>query len=133
MKINTKIRYSMRMIVCLANAGKMMNTTDLGEQIKVSPKYLRKLAGPLEKADILASTQGIHGGYTLARAPAKISMKMIWDAYQETINIAACVSNHNCGMLKDCLARPVWERLEKILVDELDRTTIQDIIDRKCI
>jgi len=132
MKVNTKIRYSLRMIVRLAKAGKVMNTSKLGEEIKVSPKYLRKLAGPLEKAAILQSTQGIHGGYTLARPASEISMKMLWDAYGEASTLRECVSNHQCGMLKECLARPFWERLENMLLNELSHISIQDIVDRKC-
>jgi len=62
MKINTKIRYGLRMLVILAERGTLINTCELGETMLVSPKYLRKLAGPLEKHNLIRSIQGIYGG-----------------------------------------------------------------------
>ncbi len=58
MKINSKIRYGLRMMVILAEAGGLINTSELGKKMLVSPKYLRKLAGPLEKHQLIKSVQG---------------------------------------------------------------------------
>ena len=50
MKINTKIRYGLRMLIAIAQSDKLVNTTELGKHMRVSPKYLRKLAGPARKS-----------------------------------------------------------------------------------
>ena len=84
MKINTKLRYGLRMLLTLAeNPDRVRSTADLGEAMKVSPKYLRKLAGPLEKAGLIGSVQGIYGGYRLQRPPHEISILMLFAAFDE--------------------------------------------------
>jgi Rrf2 family cysteine metabolism transcriptional repressor len=79
MKINTKIRYGLRMVIAIAQANKLVNTTELGSGMHVSSKYLRKLAGPLEKSGLIKSTQGIYGGYELNKRPEEINIGMILD------------------------------------------------------
>ena len=67
MKINTKIRYSLRILYILAREKKILNTTELAKQGSLSPFYLRQIVIPLEKEGMLQSTRGIKGGYELAR------------------------------------------------------------------
>ncbi|MCK5058122.1 MAG: Rrf2 family transcriptional regulator [Candidatus Aminicenantes bacterium] len=125
MKINTKIRYSLRMLVILAEKNNVMNTTELGEKMLVSPKYLRKLAGPLEKRGLIKSMQGVYGGYFLDKKPEAINLVNIFEAFGEKIDITGCTGDENCPLNKDCLTRPLWEHLQKIVRDELHKITIK--------
>jgi Rrf2 family protein len=129
MKINTKIRYGLRMMVILAGSESVQNTIELGKQMMVSPKYLRKLAGPLEKHKLIRSVQGIYGGYVLNRCPGQISLADIFEAFNESDNIVGCSSNENCPLKTECLTKPVWTHLENILKKEFKQITIGQIID----
>jgi Rrf2 family iron-sulfur cluster assembly transcriptional regulator len=129
MKINTKIRYGLRMLVLLAEAKEVVNTAELGRRMLVSPKYLRKLAGSLEKYELIRSVQGIYGGYHLEQQPDKITLASIFEAFGEDINITGCVSNQGCSLNEECLTRPVWNHLEKIIYNEFHRITIKDILE----
>ncbi len=131
MKINTKIRYGLRMIVLLAENKKLINTAELGKQMDVSPKYLRKLAGPLEKAHIIKSIQGIHGGYILNITPENISIKMIFNAFNEEFQISQCLKIKKCGFFDECKVSRVWLYLEKMLEKEFFHISIADIISEK--
>ena len=91
MKFNTKIRYGLRMLIAIAQGGKLVNTTELGKTMRVSPKYLRKLAGPLEKAGLIQSLQGIYGGYQLARTPEDITLGSLMDAFDERVSLSDCL------------------------------------------
>ena len=93
MKINTKIRYGLRMLLILAETNGIMNTTDLGKKMMVSPKYLRKLAGSLEKFQLITSVQGIHGGYALKKKPEDLTIASLFEAFDERINIVAELIN----------------------------------------
>ena len=130
MKINTKIRYGLRMLVMLAERGQVVNTAELGEQMLVSPKYLRKLAGPLEKNSLIKSVQGIYGGYLLNKKPEEITLSDIFNAFSERINITSCTSGENCPLNVQCLTRPVWEHLEKLIQKEFYRLTLKDILTK---
>jgi Rrf2 family iron-sulfur cluster assembly transcriptional regulator len=131
MKINTKIRYGLRMLVLLADAKQVVNTEELGEKMKVSPKYLRKLAGPLERYHLIRSVQGIYGGYTLGRDPREITLAMIFEAFDENINITGCASKEGCPLNEECLTRPVWAHLENLVSREFHHITIDKIVENK--
>jgi Rrf2 family protein len=128
MKINTKIRYGLRMVAMIAARGEVINTTELGKAMQVSSKYLRKLAGPLEKAGILKSEQGVYGGYLLNKPPPEIPLKMIWDAFNEKLTLVDCVSSKICPMNEECLTRPIWERLDRVIEREFMNITIAEIL-----
>lgn len=130
MKINTKIRYGLRMLVLLAERGEVVNTALLGEKMLVSPKYLRKLAGPLEKKGLIKSVQGIYGGYLLGKKPEDIVLNDIFDAFHEKIKITSCTSGESCPLNAGCLTRPVWQHLENLIQKEFYKISIKDIITK---
>jgi Rrf2 family iron-sulfur cluster assembly transcriptional regulator len=131
MKINTKIRYGLRMLLTLAEPNGVVNTAELGKKMQVSPKYLRKLAGPLEKHELIRSVQGIYGGYALNKKPGEISISSIFQAFDEKINLSGCTGDENCPQNENCLARPVWEHLEKLIYDEFYQITLAEILENK--
>lgn len=128
MKINTKIRYGLRMLVSLAEAKEVVNTAELGKQMLVSPKYLRKLAGPLEKHSLIKSVQGIYGGYALNKKPEEITLASIFEAFSESINITGCSSEDGCPLNEECLTRPVWHHLENLVSKEFHNISIASIL-----
>ena len=131
MKINTKIRYGLRMLIVLAETNEVVNTADMGKKMKVSPKYLRKLAGPLERYQLIRSVQGIYGGYTLNKDPKEITLAMIFEAFDESINITGCTSKEGCPLNEECLSRPVWQHLENLISNEFHSITIHKIVDER--
>ena len=117
------------MLIVLAEAKEVVNTADMGKKMKVSPKYLRKLAGPLERYQLIRSVQGIYGGYTLNRDPREITLAMIFEAFAESINITGCTSKEGCPLNEECLSRPVWEHLENLITNEFHKITIHKIVE----
>ena len=131
MKINTKIRYGLRMLIAIAQGNKLVNTTELGKLMRVSPKYLRKLAGPLEKAGLIKSIQGIHGGYELNRRPEDITLRMLMDAFNERLSLTDCILGKKCELESTCLARQVWEMLDRTLQSHFLSISLGDILQNK--
>lgn len=131
MKINTKIRYGLRMLVLLAGKQQVVNTAELGKEMQVSPKYLRKLAGPLEKSGLIRSVQGIYGGYALNTEPKDVSIATVFEAFKEKITITGCLGGESCPLNEGCLTRPVWQHLENMIQNEFYKITIKDILDKK--
>jgi Rrf2 family protein len=131
MRINTKIRYGLRMLVLLADRKKVVNTAALGKKMLVSPKYLRKLAGALEKHQLIKSVQGIYGGYVLNKKPEDITIATVFDAFEENINLSGCLGSKGCPLNEECLTRPVWKHLEKLIQKEFYKITIKEIQENK--
>jgi Rrf2 family protein len=131
MKFNTKIRYGLRMLIAIAQREKLVNTTELGAIMHVSPKYLRKLAGPLEKAGLVRSVQGIYGGYRLDKKPDEITLQMLMDAFNERVSLADCLLGKKCELKDSCLARQVWEMLEKTIEKRFLPISLRDILENR--
>ncbi len=131
MKINTKIRYGLRMLIAIAQCNQLVNTTELGNSMHVSPKYLRKLAGPLEKAGLIKSVQGIYGGYALNRKPEEITLQMLMDAFNERLSLTDCLLGKKCELNDSCLAKQVWEMLDKTIQKNFLPVSLRDILQNK--
>ena len=116
------------MLINLAQKEEVLNTIELGEEMGVSPKYLRKLAGPLEKSGLIKGIQGVHGGYLINRDPADISLRMIFDAFGEDTSLSKCLTVKKCPLYDDCLVRPLWTYLENIFEREFETIYLKDIL-----
>ena len=131
MKINTKLRYGLRMLLALAeDPDKVRSTADLGSTMMVSPKYLRKLAGPLEKAGLIGSVQGIYGGYRLQRPPEEISILLLFSAFDEKIRLSHCVNGDTCPLFDKCHARPLWDHLVDLIERRFASISLKDILQK---
>ena len=130
MKINTKIRYAIRLLLLLAKSDTSISANLLAEMMNVSPKYLRKISGALEKKKLIVGIQGVYGGYKLSKKPSKIKIKDIFDAYDLDISFTDCTKNKDCNLIENCPASEVWNYLYSIIEDKFYSLSIQDIIDK---
>ena len=76
MKISTKGRYALRMLIDLAehqNCG-FVALKDIAERQNISKKYLEQIIPIFNKSDILRTTRGSQGGYKLSRSPDKYTV-----------------------------------------------------------
>jgi len=119
------------MLVILAQNDSVVNTEILGEKMAVSPKYLRKLAGPIEKAGLIQSVQGKYGGYKLNRNPEKISIVDIFNAYDESLHISGCTKSSGCILSEECITSNLWAYFENLVAKEFFTITLDKIIANK--
>lgn len=128
MKINTKIRYGLRMLVLLAEKGEVINTEILGKKMLVSPKYLRKLAGSMEKFGLITSIQGKYGGYKLNKKPEEIFISSIFKSFGESLKISGCKRESGCLLSDECITADVWSHFEDLIKKEFFKISIKNIL-----
>ena len=135
MKISTKGRYALRMLMDLAehkNDG-YIALKDIAARQNISKKYLEQIIPVLNKSDILNANRGYQGGYKLAKSPEKYTVGDILRLTEGSIAPVACL-DHNpieCDRCDDCITLPIWKGLHKVISDYLDSVTLQDILDNK--
>ena len=114
MKISTKGRYALRMMLDLAahQGDGYVALKDIAQRQEISKKYLEQIVPMLSKSDILRTTRGYQGGYRLARA-----------RLEQHPN--ACP---RCG---ECATLPLWEGLERVIRSYLDGITLQDLLEQQ--
>lgn len=133
MKISTKGRYALRMLLDLAqNQGDgFVALKDVAERQNVSKKYLEQIVPMLNKAGILAASRGFQGGYRLAQAPDRCTVGDVLRVTEGSIAPVACLDRDPalCSRSEDCITLPVWQGLRRVIDEYLDSITLQDILD----
>jgi Rrf2 family protein len=81
--ITVSVEYGIHSLLWLVGQeGKALSSRKLAELSGVSPTFLAKIFPKLEKAGIVRASEGVRGGYTLAKAPQDISFLEIVDAIE---------------------------------------------------
>jgi Rrf2 family protein len=94
MKLSTRARYGMRVMLTLAvhyDRGPMY-LKDIAEAEEISEKYLSLLVIPLRQAGLIHSIRGAYGGYSLAKDPSQINLGEIVEVL-EGDSIVDCLKN----------------------------------------
>lgn len=133
MKISTKGRYALRMLLNLAerqNEG-YIALKDIAARQNISKKYLEQIVPILNKSDILNTNRGYQGGYKLAKAPSKYTVGEILRLTEGSLSPVSCLDHDpiECERSADCITLPIWQGLKKAICDYLDGITLQDILD----
>ena len=133
MKISTKGRYALRLLLDLAEHQDdgYVALKDIAERQNISKKYLEQIVPILNRSDILKTNRGYQGGYRLARDPSKYTVGMILRLTEGSLAPVACVEQEpvECPRSAECPTLPLWQGLYKVVNEYLDGVTLQDIID----
>ncbi len=135
MKISTKGRYALRMLLDLAINQQQgcVCLKDIAQRQGISKKYLEQIVPALSKANILLTSRGFQGGYRLAVAPDKCTVGSVLRVTEGNMAPVACLTNNaaDCTRRDTCLTLPLWYELDRIINEYLDSVTLQDILDGK--
>lgn len=135
MKISTKGRYALRMLLDLAehkNSG-FIPLKDIAERQGISKKYLEQIVPILNKSDLLQTNRGFQGGYMLAKEPHQYSVGEILRITEGTLAPVACLAYepNQCERSGECITLPVWQGLYRVITEYLDGISLQDILDQQ--
>ena len=93
MKISTKGRYAMRLMLDLAlnNTGAPISLKDVARRQEISDKYLEQIISVLNRAGYVRSVRGAQGGYLLRKAPEEYTVGMILRLTEGSLAPVACL------------------------------------------
>jgi Rrf2 family transcriptional regulator, cysteine metabolism repressor len=133
-RISTKGRYGTRLMLALAlSYGKTpMLLKEIAQQEEISEGYLQHIIDALKGAGMIHSNRVGHGGYTLTRSPADITLLEILNVLEGSTSLVECVEKPDvCSRSGSCVSRDVWTELDKKLSDTLGGITLNDMVERK--
>lgn len=127
LEISKKTDYGMQLMISLAgNYGKKnISLRQMAKEKMLPYRFLGQIVIPLKEADLIGAKEGINGGYSLSRSPNKINMAEIIETLEGEISIAGCGI---CNRKKGCQSGNVWNTIEKVLVAEMKKKTLADLI-----
>lgn len=133
MKISTKGRYALRMLIDLAlhQSDGFVALKDIAERQDISKKYLEQIVPLLNKSNLLKTNRGYQGGYMLSKPPEQYTVGEILRITEGNLCPVACLQYevNDCPRAGECITLGVWQGLYKAITDYLDSVTLQDIID----
>ena len=81
--LTVSVEYGIHCLLWLVSSGNQpLSSRDLAELQGISPSFLAKIFPKLEKAGLVMASEGVRGGYRLAKAPEDITFLDIVDAIE---------------------------------------------------
>ncbi len=133
MKISTKGRYALRLMLDLAlqGGGAPVSLRDVAGRQEISEKYLEQIVTPLVRAKLVRSVRGAGGGYLLTRTPGEYTVGEILRAMEGSLAPVSCAEDSECCCKAGhCVTQEVWEKISQAVSGVVDHMTLQDLVER---
>ncbi|WOC33678.1 MULTISPECIES: RrF2 family transcriptional regulator [Caproicibacterium] len=134
MKISTKGRYALRMMLDLAEHQDdgYVSLNAIAQRQEISKKYLEQIVPILNSAGYLLTSRGSQGGYRLAQLPVEYTVGGLLRLTESGLNPVPCLEQqpNPCRRSADCPTLPVWQGLSRVIAEYLDGITLQDILEQ---
>ena len=134
MKISTKGRYALRMMVDLAlqPGDRYVPLKEIASRQEISEKYLEQIIPSLNKAGYVKSTRGSQGGYRLAGSPSEYTVGMIIRLMEGDLAAAPCAGDggNDCPRASQCVTSDVWEQIRQAVDGVIDNITLADLVEK---
>ena len=132
MKISTKGRYALRVIIDLAEQQRAdyVPLKEIAARQGISLKYLESIMTILSKNNFIEAIHGKGGGYRLNREPQDYRVGEILRLIEGTLAPVACLEcgAKPCENASDCKTLPMWEKLNSMINDYLNSVSIADLL-----
>lgn len=134
MKITTKGRYALRIMVDLAkqNSDGFIPLKDISARQDISEKYSEMIIGLLAKAGLVMSSRGKGGGYKLVKAPELYSIGSVLKAVEGSLAPVSCLEQPEvvCPRAGSCITLPMWRELDRRIDEYLESVSIMDLVNQ---
>lgn len=133
MNITTKGRYALQVMLDLAQQepGEYTSLKAVADRQGISVKYLEAIVSVLSKAALVESTRGKMGGYRLTRPAEECTVGSILKLVEGTLAPVSCRQEDACPRHGQCVALPLWEKLDELVDSFLESVTLADVLSGK--
>lgn len=133
MLVSTKGRYALRVLLKLAESqdGQYILLDTIAQEENISEKYLENIVRILVKAKMIQGMRGRGGGYRLTRDVSEYTIGEILRLTEGSLAPVSCLDckPNPCKRSAECKTLPMWEKLDTIICNYLDNTTLLDLLD----
>lgn len=131
MKISTKGRYALRVMIDLAlnSSEKYITSKEISKRQEISNKYLEQIIAMLNKAGYLETARGNTGGYKLARKPSEYIIGDILKSTEGDLTPIDClIEEGKCRRKDECKTYSFWKGLDDVINEYVNNKTLEDLI-----
>jgi len=132
MRLTTKGRYAVTAVLDLSfhQESGPVSLAEISERQHISLSYLEQLFARLRRNNIVVSTRGPGGGYSLSRPAEEITMAEIIVSVDESYDATSCGSDKTeggCSGVQQCLTHDLWSELSKEIHDFLNGISLAEL------
>ena len=132
MRLTTKGRFAVTAMIDLAlrqNSGPV-TLAAISQRQQISLSYLEQLFGKLRRNELVESTRGPGGGYSLGKEAQDITVADIIASVDEPLDATHCGGRGNClGEGKRCMTHGLWTALNERMLEFLESVTLQSLVN----
>jgi Rrf2 family iron-sulfur cluster assembly transcriptional regulator len=132
MRLTTKGRFAVTAMIDLAlrEGGGPVTLAAISQRQQISLSYLEQLFGKLRRNDLVESTRGPGGGYSLGKNALDITVADIIASVDEPLDATHCGGRGNClGEGKQCMTHGLWTTLNQRMLEFLESVTLQSLVE----
>lgn len=133
MKISTKGRYALRVMVDLAQQDpkKYIPLKEIALRQDISEKYLEILIKQLSRNKLVEGLRGKGGGYRLTRNPKDYNILEILEIMEGDLAPVACLAckENDCDRQSYCKTLPLWSNIYQVIRDYFGSFTLSDLVE----
>ena len=134
MNVSTRFTIALHVLTLLASLPEEPLTSEfIAGSINTNPAFVRRLMAMLRKADMVTSQPGQGGGWLMTANPRRLTLADVRRAVDEASPFAmhAAKPNPKCPVGRNIQAAlaPIYCHAERIMVQDLQRTTIASLLD----
>lgn len=133
------VEYALHSLLVLASRATPASVSDLAAYQGIPERFLAKVFGRLKKAGLVKGTEGISGGFSLARAPEAIPVLEVLEAVDPGRSLFTCAEiRGNCALFGKeapdwaisgpCRIHAFMESAERELKAVLASRTVADLV-----
>ena len=135
MKISTRGRYAMRMMMDLAmtKPEEYVTIKSIAARQEISEKYLEQIITVLSRSGFVKSTRGAQGGYKLAKPAQEYTVGMILRAIEGSLVPVACMEDepNECRRSASCVMLDIWKQVDQAISDVVDHVTLAELAQKQ--
>lgn len=135
LRISRKIDYGLRAVVFLASLdpGTIVPFREIAREMMIPEDFLAKILKTLVDQNLVKSSRGPHGGYSLARSANEVSFLEVIEAVEGPVAINVCLDNDDpCARNRACTMAGVWRRGQEKMLEVYRETRISQLTLKPC-
>ena len=133
MRLTTKGRFAVTAMIDLAlrQHNGPVTLAAISQRQQISLSYLEQLFGKLRRHELVESTRGPGGGYSLGRKAEDITVADIIVAVDEAIDATGCGGGENCMGDESgrCMTHDLWASLNAKMLEYLNSISLKSLVD----
>jgi len=133
MRLSTKSRYAVTSLLDMVmNSDKgPVSLAEISRRQGISLSYLEQLFAKMRRNNLVVSTRGPGGGYSLSTAPEEVSISDIICAVDEKVEVTNKDALAGSAAYEPCLTEQLWEELSDQISTYLTNISLADMINNQ--